>query len=274
MSISRINTFLKLAILPLALMISGCGTDSVSTLQEYFDANNIIPQETASGLYYSISSTGNGAPIEESNFVTFHYRQVNLEGNTVANTFGTDVPIAFAADGFIPGLNEGLMLVGVGGQITLYIPPSLSGGTIIAGALIYEIQILNVHESVEAYNDDAIATYLDNNDLIATRTSDGLYYIIDEPGEDPKPTENSTVTVNYTGYFLNGQIFDESQDGTPATFSLTGVIEGWKLGIPFFGTGGTGKLLIPSQLAYGSAGASAIPPNFPLVFDIELLAHE
>lgn len=274
MSISNINTLLKFAILALAMMMSGCGTDSISTLQEYFDANNIIPQETSSGLYYSISSTGTGAPIEGSNFVTFHYRQVNLEGNTVANTFGTDVPIAFAADGFIPGLNEGLMLVGVGGQITLYIPPSLSGGTIIAGALIYEIQILNVHESVEAYNDDAIATYLDNNDLIATRTSDGLYYIIDEPGEDPKPTENSTVTVNYTGYFLNGQIFDESQDGTPATFSLKGVIEGWKLGIPFFGTGGTGKLLIPSQLAYGSEGASTIPPNFPLVFDIELLAHE
>jgi FKBP-type peptidyl-prolyl cis-trans isomerase FkpA len=49
------------------------------------------------------------------------------------------------------------------------------------------------------------------------------------------------------------------------------VIRGWQLGIPEFKTGGFGKLIIPSSLAYGPSGSGSIPPNAVLVFDVELI---
>jgi FKBP-type peptidyl-prolyl cis-trans isomerase len=54
------------------------------------------------------------------------------------------------------------------------------------------------------------------------------------------------------------------------------VIEGWQLGIPKLKEGGSGKLLIPSKLAYGESGRSnsIIGANEPLVFDIELFIVE
>ena len=60
--------------------------------------------------------------------------------------------------------------------------------------------------------------------------------------------------------------------GTPLEFQLGQVIAGWQEAIQLLKKGGKGKFLIPSTLAYGERGAGAnIPPNSPLVFDIELI---
>lgn len=83
-----------------------------------------------------------------------------------------------------------------------------------------------------------------------------------------------TVTVHYTGALCkNGIIFQSSHDlGKPVTFALDQVIKGWTQGLPGMKVGGLRRLVIPSELAYGSVRAAAnIPPNSDLVFDIELL---
>ena len=50
------------------------------------------------------------------------------------------------------------------------------------------------------------------------------------------------------------------------------VIKGWDLGVPCMLEGETRELVVASDLAYGAAGrGSAIPPNTPLIFTIELL---
>ena len=97
-----------------------------------------------------------------------------------------------------------------------------------------------------------------------------MYYIIEQQGTGPECNANSDVTVAYTGYFLDGQIFDGS-DQQGVTFNLSGVIEGWTIGIPFFREGGTGKLLIPSALGYGSSNSGSIPANSVLIFDVTLV---
>ena len=87
--------------------------------------------------------------------------------------------------------------------------------------------------------------------------------------------EGATITAHYTGALaVDGTIFQSSHDfGDPATFSLYQVIEGWFQGVPGMKVGGTRRLLIPSDLAYGSKRAAAnIPPNSDLVFDIELVS--
>ena len=123
----------------------------------------------------------------------------------------------------------------------------------------------------QAAADEAIIQqYISDNNLNAIATGTGLYYVIDNEGAGSSCTSNSTVTVAYTGYFTNGTIFDQSTS-LGATFSLQQVIKGWTEGIPYFRVGGSGKLLIPSALAYGPNGSSSIPPNTVLIFDVELI---
>ncbi len=118
---------------------------------------------------------------------------------------------------------------------------------------------------------ETIQEYLDNNNLQAESTAEGLFYIIEEPGNDEHPTVSSNVTIDYKGTLTNGNQFDSSYDrGEPLVISLRNVISGWQIGIPLFGKGGKGKLIIPPSLGYGSNGQGSIPGNSVLIFDIEL----
>mgnify|MGYP000853175497 CR=1 FL=1 len=87
--------------------------------------------------------------------------------------------------------------------------------------------------------------------------------------------EGATITAHYTGALCkDGTIFQSSHDfGEAISFGLNQVIKGWTVGVPGMKVGGTRRLIIPSQMAYGSVRAAAnIPPNSDLVFDIELVA--
>ena len=92
-------------------------------------------------------------------------------------------------------------------------------------------------------------------------------------GEEVKP--GATITAHYTGALCkNGIIFQSSFDfGDPITFGLSQVIAGWTKGVPGMKIGGTRRLVIPAEQAYGSASpAPNIPANSDLVFDIDLVA--
>ncbi len=117
---------------------------------------------------------------------------------------------------------------------------------------------------------EAIEKYLTDNSLTAEVTPEGIYYIIEEAGTGGSPNALSTVTVNYKGYFLDGQVFDQTT-GAPISFQLNRVIPGWTLGIPLFQKGGKGTLLLPSFLGYGTRGQGPIGSNTPLIFDVELI---
>ena len=86
----------------------------------------------------------------------------------------------------------------------------------------------------------------------------------------------ATVSVHYTGAVAaTGEVFQSSKDfgTTPITFPLSGVIKGWTNGIPGMKVGGTRRLVIPADQAYGAnpPGGSGIPANADLVFDVELV---
>ncbi|MGB0938469.1 MAG: FKBP-type peptidyl-prolyl cis-trans isomerase [Colwellia sp.] len=104
-------------------------------------------------------------------------------------------------------------------------------------------------------------------------TESGIQYVVLVPAEGEKPTANDTVTVHYTGTFLNGETFDSSRkNGQPVSFPLNGVIKGWTEGVQLMSVGSTYKFTIPSELAYGANGyPPSIPGNSVLEFEIELL---
>jgi len=96
-------------------------------------------------------------------------------------------------------------------------------------------------------------------------------------GSGAEATSGATISVHYTGRLLNGTKFDSSLDrGAPFSFTLGvgQVIPGWDQGVQGMKVGGTRKLTIPSDLAYGETGQGPIPPNSPLLFEVELLAVE
>lgn len=95
------------------------------------------------------------------------------------------------------------------------------------------------------------------------------------PGKGAAAKTGDTVKVHYTGTLLSGKKFDSSLDRKePFEFKLGAgmVIKGWDEGVVGMKVGGKRKLTIPADLAYGKDGRPpTIPPNSPLVFEVELI---
>lgn len=117
-------------------------------------------------------------------------------------------------------------------------------------------------------NEQEILDYITKNNLDATRSSTGLYYVIEKEGTGEYPNVNSDVTVNYKGYYTNEKVFDQNDN---ITFNLQQVVSGWTEGITYFKKDGSGILLVPSKLGYGYDDYRGIPGGSVLIFDIDLL---
>jgi FKBP-type peptidyl-prolyl cis-trans isomerase FkpA len=268
------------------LLITSCSSSSdekfidyntlnETEIQDYILQNNLTPQKTESGLYYIINNEGTGTRPLESSIVNIEYKGTFIDGTT----FGEEESTTIDLSKIIIGLKEGIQLFKEGGDGILIIPSSLafgsvgnSSGSIPSGAvLIFEITITAVYPDYEAENEATILKYIEDNNLNATKTDSGLYYVINNEGTGTRPTGSSNVTVAYKGYFLDENVFDQSNsDGI--SFGLNQVIAGWTEGIQLFKEGGDGILLIPYHLGYGINGNSSIPGASVLIFDVKLIS--
>lgn len=108
------------------------------------------------------------------------------------------------------------------------------------------------------------------------KTASGLRYKIIQKGNGVKAKAGNQVKVHYEGSLTSGAVFDSSyKRNQPIAFQIGvgQVISGWDEGIQLLSVGDKARLVIPSDLAYGSAGAGGvIPPDATLIFDVELVA--
>ena len=107
------------------------------------------------------------------------------------------------------------------------------------------------------------------------KTESGLRYKMIQKGDGKKAEAGKTVSVHYEGSLESGKVFDSSYPRKkPIEFRLGQgqVIEGWDEGIALLQVGDKARFVIPSDLAYGAAGAGGvIPPHATLIFDVELM---
>jgi FKBP-type peptidyl-prolyl cis-trans isomerase len=122
--------------------------------------------------------------------------------------------------------------------------------------------------AVQAAADDAtIQAYLKANSLTATKDPSGVYYQIVTQGTGVNPTASSVVSVNYSGKYTDETIFDH---GTLTKYALSGLIQGWIIGLPYVKVGGRIILYIPSGLGYGHSPSNGSRADAVMIFTIDL----
>jgi len=266
----------KFVVVFLLLLIAGCSQKS-----------NVVSLK--SGLKYVDDTVGTGREAKIGDFVTINFSGWLIKdkkdlykdwGNDTSKTkdlIGTTKyrhrPVKFTLDenSFIKGSNDGIAGMKVGGTRTIIIPSDLAYGKHGFGPvppnsdLKLQVKLIDAQPSVKEWAVDSTKM---------KTTKDGLKYVIVKEGTGPKAKSGDIVTVNYSGFLLNGKKFDSSVErGEPITFKLGGhtVIPGWEEGLMLLNKGAKVQLIIPPSLGYGNRGQGPIPPNSTLVFDVELL---
>lgn len=121
---------------------------------------------------------------------------------------------------------------------------------------------------------EILKMYLQSANIITNATNSGLYYIETKEGQGTKPKSGQKVVINYTGSFINGEIFDSTlKRGETFEFEFGNneVIQGLEEGISMMKKGGKATLIIPSQIAYGDKKYKMIPAFSTLIFEVELI---
>jgi len=138
-------------------------------------------------------------------------------------------------------------------------------------------QIIRTPEMEQAEIDEVLAQ-VEEAGLNIDTTDLGVYYITDTVGPAPFPSYGDTLAMRYTGYFLDGYVFDASSyhqqniDGIwRFIFEKDALIEGFEDGIKLLSKGTKLNMIIPSDLAYGAGGSGSIPPYTPLRFEAEMV---
>ncbi len=231
-------------------------------------------KKTASGLAYKVLEPGKGKKkATRKDKVRVHYTGWTKDGKMFDSSVSRGEPASFAVTGVIPGWTEALQLMVEGQKCRLWIPANLAYGDsprqpgAPSGQLTFDVELIEIIAPPAAPTDVA------KPPPGAKKTTSGLAYKVLEPGKGKThPTASSRVQVHYTGWTKDGEMFDSSLTrGSPATFSLSGVIPGWTEGVQLMVEGEKARFWIPGNLAYGDTPKRPGAPSGQLTFDIELI---
>ena len=161
----------------------------------------------------------------------------------------------------------------------------------VTGVIIYSLKLITTSNTYTSLTKEAPvkstsvpkdvvaedSNMIENSSTVKSMQEDVTELKIEDQviGTGDEAVSGKTISVHYTGTLTDGTKFDSSKDrGTPFEFVLGAgkVIQGWDKGFAGMRVGGVRKLIIPSDMGYGSQGAGGvIPPNATLIFEVELL---
>jgi FKBP-type peptidyl-prolyl cis-trans isomerase FkpA len=290
--LKKISASYALALIGFIVLLSSCtkeyesieATDDAK-IQQYIKANNLTVTKDSTGFYYQIINPGVG----ETNFantdsVLYHVNIKSLLNGTSYYTdpangnFGTKVGYANNLNGTnIAAIRTSLLAIKPGGTVRILLPSYLAFGkngfssiNVPSNELI-DLTIITMPEKIQAQLDDRlIREFITAKGITGmTKGPGGIYYAISNAGvADSAINAGSSVTVKYTGKYLDGNTFESVTDAV--SVPLSDVIPAWRKVIPLVNKGGKLRMLAPSTEAYGTAGKSPVPANAILDFDIEV----
>ena len=222
--------------------------------------------KTASGLASKVIKPGTGKTHPaKTDLVTVHYTGWKTDGSMFDSSRVRGEEATFPLDRVIAGWTEGVQLMVAGETRRFWIPEALAyrGQREPKGLLVFDVELISFVGPPTAPSDVKAAP------SDAKKTPSGLAYKVIKAGTGTRhPNAKSEVTVHYSGWTTNGQMFDSSiTRGQPVSFPLDNVIAGWTEGVQLMVEGEKTRFWIPENLAY--KGQS--PPYGMLVFDVELL---
>ncbi len=252
-------------------------------------------EPTNSGLYFVVISEGDGETPEPTDLVIFEYTASLIDG-TIFDTSDRDLavqhnilkdnklygPARFMVKNFdIPGLKEGIMLMNGGGKARIIIPSRLGLGSseyeLVPpySTLIYDVELLDVISDPVEHEKKLLDEYIESNEITVQPTESGLYYIEKEAGSGNLVGDNAIVAVHYTGYLLDGRVFDESPTDEPLIYntSTANFIPGFLEGVSKMRVSGKATLIIPWNIGFGAEGSGEgyIPPYTTIIYDVEVM---
>lgn len=238
------------------------------------DVKEIPEEKTESGIASKILKEGEGESPSGSDIVEMHFSAWNTDGEFLESSRKQPSAAKFPLNQVFPGFSEGLAMMKKGEQRRFWMPAAVAGpfarGAGEDGMLVFDFELIDFKKAVPppAAPADVAAAPAD-----AEKTESGLASKVLQKGtgtEKPKPTD--TVSVHYTGWETNGEMFDSSVTrGEPTSFPLNQVIPGWTEGVGLMVVGEKRRFWIPEDLAYGPKQEGSGRPGGLLVFDVELL---
>jgi peptidylprolyl isomerase len=272
-------------------------------INTYLAENNMDETPNKDGIYIKHIKKGKGAKIENGKHAKVHFKVKVVGDEWFEDTKMRNEPYTHlvGTGRFSEGFDKALLNMRVGGEALVLIPSNLAFGPEGVDQVIppyspiaFEIEVLKVLSEEEyqqmiqeqeaeqmkmreeaAQKEVAeIENYCRINEISIQPRESGLYFIPVVEGSGKTAKSGDKVKVHYDGYLLDGTKFDSSRErGETFEFTLGQgeVIQGWDLGINGMKEGGKAKLIIPSYLGYGPNGSGPIPPNSPLIFDVELI---
>lgn len=224
-------------------------------------------ETTASGLATKVLVAGGGARPVGADSVKVHYTGWTTDGKMFDSSVAKGRPVVLPLDKVIPGWREGLLLMVEGERRRLWIPAKLAyegRPDRPQGMLVFDVELLDVLHLPEVPADVAAPP------ADAERSKSGLAWKVLQAGTgDQRPGPRSTVEVHYTGWTVDGKMFDSSiPRGAVSSFPLDKVIPGWTEGLQLMTEGEVRRFWIPKKLAY--RGQPGYPEGL-LVFEVELV---
>jgi peptidylprolyl isomerase len=261
------------------IVAKGTTPDSIPAPPDVAAAPENAPS-SESGLAWTVLQEGTGDKHPSgADIVTVNYTGWTTDGRMFDSSTKRGKPAEFPLNRVIKGWTEGVALMVSGEKRRFWIPGNLAYGEATPndphaamgpprGTLVFDVELLSFKEAPKPPDTPKDVAKIPKN---AKKTKSGIGSRVLTKGTGKEhPTATSVVTVHYSGWTTDGNMFDSSiVRGTPTTFGLNQVIPGWTEGLQLMVVGEKRRLWIPEKLAY--AGRPGRPAGM-LVFDVELIS--
>ncbi len=298
-------------------------------LAEWINQNAPSAKPIGNGIYMQLLDAGeSGASlIEDNDWVKLNYTGTDLYGNCyisrsedVAKVQGTySVYTHYAPDyqtmsmaysTLVLGQYHALKLMKKGAKAIIYVPSTQAYGSYgysasdgyngqfsLAGnkPVIMTLEVVDVAKDPVKYEEGLVMGYAVDVMGMAVKDSVGKILYYQELSVLPDAdgiTVDSTVTLYYKGYFLDGFVFDTNIDSVgqrvykdntltyqaisykPSTGNL---VQAFKTVVPKVTYGSWTRMVFTSSFGYGASGSTsgntAIPGYTPLAFDFYIMPY-